>query len=69
MDGVRSGTAADPLPGLDVPRGGPVYVVCKTGARSAEAADLLRSRGVEAVDVEGGVLAWVRDVDPSLPTY
>ena len=69
MDGVRSGTPEDPLPGLDVPRGGPVYVVCKSGARSAEAADLLRSRGVEAVDVEGGVLAWVRDVDPSLPTY
>lgn len=69
MDRVRAGSASDPLPGLDPPPGVPVYVVCKTGARSAEAVDLLRSRGVEAVDVEGGVLAWVRDVDPSLPTY
>ncbi len=69
MDRVRAGSPGDPLPGLDVPRSGPVYLVCKTGARSAEAADLLRARGVDAVDVEGGVLAWVRDVDPSLPTY
>ncbi|WP_392542861.1 molybdopterin-synthase adenylyltransferase MoeB [Oryzobacter telluris] len=69
MDRVRAGSPDDPLPGLDVPRSGPVYVVCKTGVRSAEAVDLLRSRGVDAVDVEGGVLAWVHDVDPSLPTY
>lgn len=46
-----------------------VYVYCKSGARSAQAVDLLRAVGVDAVDVEGGVLAWVRDVDPSLPTY
>lgn len=69
MDGVRAGSDADPLPGLDVPRTAPVYVVCKSGARSAEAVGLLRARGVDAVDVEGGVLAWVRDVDPGLPTY
>jgi adenylyltransferase/sulfurtransferase len=69
MDRVRAGSADDPLPGLDAPRSGPVYVFCKTGTRSAEAVDLLRSWGVDAVDVEGGVLAWVRDVDPSLPTY
>jgi len=42
---------------------------CKSGGRSAEAVRLLRARGVDAVDVSGGVLAWVREVDPSLPTY
>ncbi|MFW5468777.1 ThiF family adenylyltransferase [Knoellia sp. CPCC 206435] len=47
----------------------PVLVHCKSGARSAEAVRILRGRGVPAVDVSGGVLAWVRDVDPSLPTY
>ena len=47
----------------------PVLVHCKSGGRSAEAVRLLRERGVDAVDVTGGVLAWVRDVDPSLPTY
>ncbi|MFW5472196.1 ThiF family adenylyltransferase [Knoellia sp. CPCC 206450] len=46
-----------------------VLVHCKTGARSAEAVERLRAEGVDAVDVTGGVLAWVRDVDPSQPTY
>ena len=47
----------------------PALVYCKSGARSAEAVSLLRGRGVDAVDVTGGVLAWVRDVDPCLATY
>lgn len=47
----------------------PTLVYCKSGARSAEAVALLRQRGVDAIDVTGGVLAWVRDVDPSLATY
>ncbi|HYN29814.1 MAG TPA: ThiF family adenylyltransferase [Dermatophilaceae bacterium] len=53
----------------DMPADRPVLVHCRSGARSAEAVALLRERGVDAVDVSGGVLAWVRDVDPSLPTY
>ncbi|MBR7743826.1 molybdopterin-synthase adenylyltransferase MoeB [Phycicoccus sp. BSK3Z-2] len=59
---VRDGAV---VPGAD----GRVYVHCKSGGRSAEAVDLLRARGVDAVDVAGGVLAWSRDVDPSVPTY
>lgn len=47
----------------------PALVYCKSGARSAEAVRLLRQRGVDAIDVTGGVLAWVNDVDPTLPTY
>ena len=61
---VRAG-ATLPLPAPDTR----VYVYCKTGVRSGEAVDLLRARGVDAVNVEGGVLAWVAEVDPSLPTY
>lgn len=48
----------------------PVVVHCKSGARSAEATRLLLQRGYDDVrSLDGGVLAWVRDVDPSLPTY
>ncbi|MEO7421598.1 MAG: molybdopterin-synthase adenylyltransferase MoeB [Ornithinibacter sp.] len=66
IDVVRS----DPQGVVDgIPQGTRIYVHCKSGARSAEAVDLLRAVGADAVDVEGGVLAWVRDVDPSLPTY
>ena len=46
-----------------------VYVYCKTGGRSGEAVDLLRARGVDAVNVEGGILAWIEQVEPDLPTY
>jgi rhodanese-related sulfurtransferase len=56
--------------GVEVPgASGRVYVHCKSGGRSAEAVDLLRARGVDAIDVEGGILAWSRDVDPSVPLY
>ena len=61
---VRAGAG---VPGLAP--GARVYVYCKTGVRSGEAVDLLRARGIDAVNVEGGVLAWVAEVDPSLPTY
>ncbi len=59
---VRAGAV---VPGAD----GRVVVHCKSGARSAEAVDLLRARGVDAWDVPGGILAWSRDVDPSVPVY
>jgi adenylyltransferase/sulfurtransferase len=49
--------------------GARVYVYCKTGARSGEAVDLLRAGGVDAVNVDGGLLAWVAEVEPHLPTY
>jgi rhodanese-related sulfurtransferase len=46
---------------VDAFRGeGPVYVICKTGARSARACEFLAAQGVEAVNVAGGTLAWIR---------
>ncbi|MDQ4149581.1 MAG: rhodanese-like domain-containing protein [Actinomycetota bacterium] len=38
----------------------PVLTVCRTGIRSARAAEMLRSRGIEANDLEGGMKAWER---------
>jgi adenylyltransferase/sulfurtransferase len=47
-----------------------VVVLCKSGARSAEAAGLLAATGrSDVANLTGGVLAWVKDVDPSLPVY
>ena len=47
-----------------------VVLHCKAGGRSADALAALQSAGFrDAVHLRGGVLAWVRDVDPSLPTY
>jgi sulfur-carrier protein adenylyltransferase/sulfurtransferase len=56
---------------LDELDGAPQIVVyCKAGARSARALDLLHRQGhAGALSLAGGILAWARDVDPSLPTY
>jgi len=46
---------------IDAFRGeAPVYVICKTGARSARACEFLAAQGVEAINVAGGTLAWIR---------
>lgn len=39
---------------------GPVYVICASGMRSARAAALLRSSGIDAKNVRGGTSAWAR---------
>lgn len=43
---------------------GPVYVLCRSGARSARAVEYLRAKGVDAVNIDGGILAWM---DAGLP--
>ena len=35
-----------------------IYVICLSGKRSAMAAQILRSNGMDAVNVKGGMLAW-----------
>ena len=47
-----------------------IVVHCKSGARSAKAADFLRSVGFRRVlNLKGGILDWVEKVDPSQPKY
>jgi molybdopterin/thiamine biosynthesis adenylyltransferase/rhodanese-related sulfurtransferase len=47
-----------------------IVLHCKTGVRSAEALAVVKNAGfADAVHVGGGVVAWVNQVDPSLPTY
>ncbi|WP_371127877.1 rhodanese-like domain-containing protein [Streptomyces sp. 1222.5] len=48
--------AGDGLP--TAARSRPVVVICRSGNRSRRAAELLRDRGVEAVDVIGGMRDW-----------
>jgi adenylyltransferase/sulfurtransferase len=47
------------------------YVLhCKSGARSAKAVEVLHKAGFRRLhNLKGGILAWSRDVDPSVPTY
>ncbi len=47
-----------------------VVVLCKVGGRSAEAVRLALAAGYDdVVSLDGGVLAWVRQVDPTQPEY
>lgn len=49
----------------EVPSEGTVYVICARGGRSAKAVEFYRTRGIDAVNVAGGTLAWI---DAGLPT-
>jgi len=65
LDEFRSG-AAVPKISFDQP----VVVLCKVGLRSEEAARILIEAGHPDVrSLQGGVLAWVDDVDPAQPRY
>jgi sulfur-carrier protein adenylyltransferase/sulfurtransferase len=53
-----------------LPQDKQIVLHCKSGARSAECLAIVKGAGYsDAVHVGGGVLAWVSQVDPSLPTY
>jgi len=54
----------------EMPQDRQIVLYCKTGVRSAEALAALKAAGFrDAVHVHGGVSAWVRQIDPSLPAY
>ena len=46
-----------------------ILVHCKMGSRSAKAVQVLKDNGIEAKNVKGGILAWIDQIDPSLPKY
>ena len=53
-----------------LPQDKQIVLHCKSGVRSAEALAALKAAGLtNSVHVQGGVLAWQAQVDPSLPTY
>jgi adenylyltransferase/sulfurtransferase len=53
-----------------LPQDKEIVLHCKSGVRSAEALAALKAAGLKnSVHVQGGVLAWAAQVDPSLPTY
>jgi rhodanese-related sulfurtransferase len=38
---------------------GPVFVICKSGGRSAMACEFMASMGIEATNVAGGMMSWL----------
>jgi molybdopterin/thiamine biosynthesis adenylyltransferase/rhodanese-related sulfurtransferase len=53
-----------------LPQDKPIILHCKSGVRSAECLAILKSAGfADATHVSGGVVAWAKQIDPSLPVY
>jgi rhodanese-related sulfurtransferase len=45
-------------------------VICRSGGRSMEVARFLTTQGFDDVaNLDGGILKWSRDLDPSIPQY
>ena len=71
FDEVRvPGAVLVPLPELadrlaDVPAGDPLYIVCRSGARSLKACEYLASVGRQVVNVAGGTMAWIESGRPA----
>ena len=63
--GFLDGTALASLP-----QDKPIILHCKSGVRSAECLAILKGAGFSgATHVAGGVIAWAKQIDKSLPVY
>ena len=64
---IPMGEVADRLGELDRTR--EVVVLCRSGRRSLQVANFLQQNGFQAVNLAGGILAWSRELDATIPTY
>ena len=61
-------TIANQMTGLD--QTGEIIAYCHAGVRSYKAAEFLKSMGFGKVrSLKGGIKAWSKDIDPSIPVY
>ncbi len=70
-----AGSMVIPLPDLpsrihELDSARAIVIHCKSGVRSRKALEFLRSAGFRRLsNLRGGILAWIREVDPTLPSY
>ena len=70
-------SGAKPLPMRAIParymelkRDAETVIICHHGARSYQVCMFLEQQGFSKLfNLYGGMAAWARDVDPSMPTY
>jgi len=53
----------------EIPLDKEIGVLCHHGNRSGQVTRFLRQKGINAVNIQGGIEFWARTVDPSLPRY
>ena len=65
---IPLGEVADEIERFEQP--GDTVVICHHGIRSANVIRFLEQQGIDSlVNLDGGVDAWARDVDPAMPVY
>jgi rhodanese-related sulfurtransferase len=65
---IPMGEIAERFGELDA--GKETVVICRSGGRSAQVAHFLEAQGFSSVfNLAGGILAWSRDIDPTIPQY
>ena len=60
------------IPGrlIELPRGEELVVMCRSGGRSMQVAQFLARNGfTQVANLTGGILAWSREVDPTVSPY
>ncbi len=64
---IPQGELSKRLSELDPAR--PIVVQCKSGGRSQSAAELLQKQGFQVENLAGGILGWIKEIDPTLTKY
>jgi len=55
---------------IELPREDELVILCRSGGRSMQVAQFLARNGFTRVaNLTGGILAWSRDVDPTVSPY
>ncbi len=67
LSDIENGTGVEKV--RELVNGHKLIAHCKMGGRSAKALSILKQAGIEGTNVTGGILAWSREVDPSIPQY
>lgn len=62
--------ATIPLRHQELDKSKNILVMCRTGGRSTQIANYLLQNGFANIyNLQGGITAWSREIDPSVPTY
>ena len=64
---IENGAGVDKV--KEILNGHRLIAHCKMGGRSAKALGILKENGIEGTNVKGGITAWSREIDPSVPEY
>lgn len=64
---IEDGSAIEKIRGLV--NGNRLIAHCKMGGRSAKALSILKSAGINGINVKGGIAAWSQEIDATVPQY